>query len=103
MNYCRVDKSAKPTGKYVLLDRSFEALYQNLDDIKALRIQRAVDELDNIYFLKDKRTLNELFAEQEVLVDRLLDNFAADEDNFTPYEMEEVIARLSNLLKRISL
>ena len=103
MNYCRVDKSAKPTGKYVLLDRSFEALYQNLDDIKALRIQRTVDELDNIYFLKDKRTLNELFAEQEVLVDRLLDNFAADEDNFTPYEMEEVIARLSNLLKRISL
>ncbi|MDB9813538.1 hypothetical protein OAC45_03650 [Gammaproteobacteria bacterium] len=103
MNYCRVDKSAKPTGKYVLLDRSFEALYQNLDDIKALRIQRAVDELDNIYFLKDKRALNELFAEQEVLVDRLLDNFAADEDNFTPYEMEEVIARLSNLLKRISL
>ena len=53
MNYCRVDKSAKPTGKYVLLDRSFEALYQNLDDIKALRIQRTVDELDNIYFLKD--------------------------------------------------
>ena len=71
MNYCRVDKSAKPTGKYVLLDRSFEALYQNLDDIKALRIQRAVDELDNIYFLKDKRALNELFAEQEVLVDGL--------------------------------
>ena len=103
MNYCRVDKSAKPTGKYVLLDRSFEALYQNLDDIKALRIQRAVDKLDNIYFLKDKRALNELFAEQEVLVDRLLDNFAADEDNFTPYEMEEVIARLSNLLKRVSL
>ena len=103
MNYCRVDKSAKPTGKYVLLDRSFEALYQNLDDIKALRIQRTVDELDNIYFLKDKRTLNELFAEQEVLVDGLLDNFAADEDNFTPYEMEEVIGRLSNLLKRISL
>ena len=103
MNYCRVDKSAKPTGKYVLLDRSFEALYQNLDDIKALRIQRAVDELDNIYFLKDKRALNELFAEQEVLVDGLLDNFSADEDNFTPYEMEEVIARLSNLLKRISL
>ena len=103
MNYCRVDKSANPTGKYVLLDRSFEALYQNLDDIKALRIQRAVDELDNIYFLKDKRTLNELFAEQEVLVDGLLDNLAADEDNFTPYEMEEVIARLSNLLKRVSL
>ena len=103
MNYCRVDKSAKPTGKYVLLDRSFEALYQNLDDIKALRIQRAVDELDNIYFLKDKRALNELFAEQEVLVDRLLDNFAADEDNFTPYEMEEVTARLSNLLPRMSI
>ena len=103
MNYCRVDKSAKPTGKYVLLDRSFEALYQNLDDIKALRIQRTVDELDNIYFLKDKRALNELFAEQEVLVDGLLDNFSADEDNFTPYEMEEVIGRLSNLLKRISL
>ena len=103
MNYCRVDKSAKPTGKYVLLDRSFEALYQNLDDIKALRIQRTVDELDNIYFLKDKRALNELFAEQEVLVDGLLDNFSADEDNFTPYEMEEFIGRLSNLLKRISL
>ena len=43
--------------KHTLLDKSFEALYQNLDDIKALRIKRAWDELDNIYFLKDKRTL----------------------------------------------
>ena len=41
--------------KNTLLDKSFEALYQNLDAIKALRIQRAWDELDNIYFLKDKR------------------------------------------------
>ena len=39
--------------KYVLLDKSFEALYQNLDDIKALRIQRAEDALNKIYFLKD--------------------------------------------------
>ena len=31
--------------KYVLLDKSFEALYQNLDDIKAHRIKRAWDEL----------------------------------------------------------
>tara|TARA_B100000787_G_C16132351_1_gene268000 strand:+ start:312 stop:428 length:117 start_codon:yes stop_codon:yes gene_type:complete len=36
--------------KLILLDKSFEALYQNLDAIKALRIQRAWDELDNIYF-----------------------------------------------------
>ena len=29
--------------KYTLLDKSFQALYQNLDDIKAIRIQRAMD------------------------------------------------------------
>ena len=63
-------------------------------------IQRAVDELDNIYFLKDKRKLNELFAYQDVIVDRLFDNLHAVEDNFTPNEKEEVIDRLSNLLKR---
>tara|TARA_B110000003_G_C16393717_1_gene435482 strand:- start:132 stop:404 length:273 start_codon:yes stop_codon:yes gene_type:complete len=86
--------------KYVLLDKSFEALYQNLDDIKALRIQRAEDALNKIYFLKDKITLNELFVEQEVIVDRLFDNLHAVEDNFTPDEKDEVIDRLSNLLKR---
>ena len=63
-------------------------------------IQRAVDELDNIYFLKDKRKLNELFAYQDVIVDKLFDNLHAVEDNFTPNEKEEVIDRLSNLLKR---
>ena len=86
--------------KYTLLDKSFEALYQNLDDIKAIRIQRAMDELDKIYFLKDKRKLNELFAYQDVIVDKLFDNLHAVEDNFTPNEKEEVIDRLSNLLKR---
>ena len=35
--------------KHTLLDKSFEALYQNLDDIKALKIKRAWDELDNIF------------------------------------------------------
>ena len=86
--------------KYTLLDKSFEALYQNLDDIKAIRIQRAMDELDKIYFLKDKRKLNELFAYQDVIVDRLFDNLHTVEDNFTPDEKDEVIDRLSNLLKR---
>ena len=86
--------------KYTLLDKSFEALYKNLEDIKVLMIQRAVDELDNIYFLKDKRKLNELFAYQDVIVDKLFDNLHAVEDNFTPNEKEEVIDRLSNLLKR---
>ena len=86
--------------KYTLLDKSFEALYQNLEDIKVLMIQRAVDELDNIYFLKDKRKLNELFAYQDVIVDKLFDNLHAVEDNFTPNEKEEVIDRLYNLLKR---
>ena len=86
--------------KNILLDQSFKALYQNLDDIKALRIKRAWDELDNIYFLKDKRSLNDLFAEQEIIVDGLFDNLHAVEDNFTPDEKDEVIDRLSNLLKR---
>ncbi|MDB0058759.1 hypothetical protein N9F35_00980 [Gammaproteobacteria bacterium] len=86
--------------KNTLLDKSFEALYQNLDAIKALRIQRAWDELDNIYFLKDKKTLNDLFAEQEVIVDGLFSNLHAVEDNFTPDEKDEVIDKLSNLLKR---
>ena len=86
--------------KNILLDKSFEALYQNLDAIKALRIQRAWDELDNIYFLKDKKTLNDLFAEQEVIVDGLFSNLHAVEDNFTPDEKDEVIDKLSNLLKR---
>ena len=86
--------------KNILLDKSFEALYQNLDDIKAIRIQRAMDELDKIYFLKDKRKLNELFAYQDVIVDKLFDNLHAVEDNFSPDEKEEVIDRLTNLLKR---
>ena len=86
--------------KHILLDKSFEALYQNLDDIKALRIKRAWDEFVNIYYLKDKKTLNELYAEQEVIVDGLFDNLHAIEDNFTPDEKDEVIDRLSNLLKR---
>ena len=86
--------------KYTLLDKSFEALYKNLEDIKVLMIQRAVDELDNIYFLKDKRKLNELFAYQDVIVDKLFDNLHAVEDNFSPDEKEEVIDRLTNLLKR---
>ena len=86
--------------KNILLDKSFEALYQNLDDIKALRIQRAVDELDSIYVLKDKRTLNELFEEQDVISKELINNINSVEDDFTPDEKEEVIDRLSNLLKR---
>ena len=86
--------------KYTLLDKSFQALYQNLDDIKAIRIQRAMDELDKIYFLEDKRTLNDLFAYQEVIVDGLFNNLHAVEDNFTPDEKDEVIDKLSNLLKR---
>ena len=86
--------------KHIPLDKSFEALYQNLDDIKALRIKRAWDEFVNIYYLKDKITLNDLFAEQEVIVDGLFNNLHAVEDNFTPDEKDEVIDRLSNLLKR---
>ena len=86
--------------KNILLDKSFEALYQNLDDIKALRIKRAVDELDSIYVLKDKRTLNELFEEQDVISKELINNIDSAEDDFTPDEKEEVIDRLSNLLKR---
>lgn len=86
--------------KNILLDKSFEALYQNLDDIKALRIKRAVDELDSIYVLKDKRTLNELFEEQDVISKELINNINSVEDDFTPDEKEEVIDRLSNLLKR---
>ena len=86
--------------KNILLDKSFEALYQNLDDIKAIRIKRAVDELDNIYVLKDKRTLNELLEEQDVISIELINNIDAVEDDFTPDEKEEVIDRLVNLLKR---
>ena len=86
--------------KYSLLDRSFEALYQNLDDIKAIRIKRAVDELDNIYVLQDKRALNELFEEQDVISKELFNNIDSVEDDFTPDEKEEVIDRLVNLLKR---
>ena len=86
--------------KNILLDKSFEALYQNLDDIKAIRIKRAVDELDNTYVLKDKRTLNELLEEQDVISIELINNIDAVEDDFTPDEKEEVIERLVNLLKR---
>lgn len=86
--------------KNILLDKSFEALYQNLDDIKALRIKRAVDELDNIYVLKDKRTLNELLEEQDVISIELINNIDAAEDDFTTDEKDEVIDRLVNLLKR---
>ena len=86
--------------KNILLDKSFEALYQNLDDIKALRIKRAWDELDNIYFLKDKRTLNDLYAEQDVISKELTNNIQATEENFSPDEKEEVIDKLTNLLKR---
>ena len=86
--------------KNILLDKSFEALYQNLDDIKALRIKRAWDELDNIYVLKDKRTLNDLFAEQDVISKELINNINSAEDNFTADEKDEVIDRLVNLLKR---
>ena len=86
--------------KNILLDKSFEALYQNLDDIKALRIKRAWDELDNIYVLKDKRTLNELLEEQDVISIELINNIDAAEDDFTADEKDEVIDRLVNLLKR---
>ena len=86
--------------KYTLLDKSFEALYQNLDDIKALRIKRAWDEFVNIYYLKDKKTLNELYVEQEIIANGLIENLRTIEDNFTPDEKDEVIDRLSNLLKR---
>ena len=86
--------------KHILLDESFEALYQNLDDIKAIRIKRAVDELDSIYVLKDKRTLNELLEEQDIISIELINNIDAVEDDFTPDEKEEVIDRLVNLLKR---
>ena len=86
--------------KNILLDKSFEALYQNLDDIKALRIKRAWDELDNIYVLKDKRTLNELLEEQDVISIELINNIDAAEDDFTTDEKDEVIDRLVNLLKR---
>ena len=86
--------------KHTLLDKSFEALYQNLDDIKALRIKRAWDEFVNIYYLKDKKTLNELYAEQEIIANGLIENLRTIEDNFTPDEKDEVIDKLSNLLKR---
>ena len=86
--------------KHTLLDKSFEALYQNLDDIKALRIKRAWDEFVNIYYLKDKKTLNELYVEQEIIANGLIENLRTIEDNFTPDEKDDVIDRLSNLLKR---
>ncbi|MDC1008259.1 hypothetical protein OAQ46_00125 [Gammaproteobacteria bacterium] len=86
--------------KHILLDKSFQALYQNLDDIKALRIKRAWDEFINIYYLKDKKTLNELYVEQEIIANGLIENLHAVEDNFTLDEKDEVIDRLSNLLKR---
>ena len=86
--------------KLTLLDKSFEALYQNLDDIKALRIKRAWDEFVNIYYLKDKKTLNELYVEQEIIANGLIENLHTVEDNFTRDEKDEVIDRLSNLLKR---
>jgi len=86
--------------KNILLDKSFEALYQNLDDIKALRIKRAWDELDNIYVLKDKRTLNELLEEQDIISIELINNIDAAEDDFTADEKDEVIDRPVNLLKR---
>ena len=86
--------------KNILLDKSFEALYQNLDDIKAIRIKRAVDELDSIYVLKDKRTLNELLEEQDIISIELINNIDAAEDDFTADEKDEVIDRPVNLLKR---
>ena len=86
--------------KHTLLDKSFEALYQNLDDIKALRIKRAWDEFINIYYLKDKRALNDLYAEQDVISKELINNIHSTEDNFSPDEKEEVIDKLTNLLKR---
>ena len=86
--------------KHTLLDKSFEALYQNLDDIKALRIKRAWDEFINIYYLKDKIALNDLYAEQDVISKELINNIHSTEDNFSPDEKEEVIDKLTNLLKR---
>ena len=86
--------------KHIPLDKTFEALYQNLNDIKALRIKRAWDEFVNIYYLKDKKTLNELYVEQEIIANGLIENLRTIEDNFTPDEKDEVIDRLSNLLKR---
>jgi hypothetical protein len=81
-----------------LLDKSFQALEKNLADIKALRIKRAWDEFINIYYLKDKRTLNDLYAEQDVISKELTKNIQATEDNFSPDEKEEVIDKLTNLL-----
>jgi len=86
--------------KLTLLDKSFEALYQNLDDIKALRIKRAWDEFVNIYYLKDKKTLNELYVEQEIIANVLIEHLHTVEDNITSDEKDEVIDRHSNLLKR---
>ena len=83
-----------------LLDKSFQALEKNLADIKALRIKRAWDEFVNIYYLKDKRTLNDLYAEQDVISKELTNNIQATEENFSPDEKEEVIDKLTNLLKR---
>ena len=84
----------------LLLDKSFQALEKNLADIKALRIKRAWDEFVNIYYLKDKRTLNDLYAEQDVISKELINNIHSTEDNFSPDEKEEVIDKLTNLLKR---
>ena len=86
--------------KNILLDKSFQALEKNLADIKALRIKRAWDEFVNIYYLKDKKTLNELYVEQEIIANGLIENLRTIEDNFTPDEKDEVIDKLSNLLKR---
>lgn len=82
----------------LLLDKSFQALEKNLADIKALRIKRAWDEFVNIYYLKDKRTLNDLYAEQDVISKELTNNIQATEENFSPDEKEEVIDKLTNLL-----
>ena len=82
----------------LLLDKSFQALEKNLADIKALRIKRAWDEFINIYYLKDKRTLNDLYAEQDVISKELTNNIQATEENFSPDEKEEVIDKLTNLL-----
>jgi hypothetical protein len=85
--------------KHTLLDKSFQALEKYLDDIHALKLKRAWAEYDfNIYYLKDKRALNELYAEQEIIANGLFDNLHAVEDNFSPDEKEEVIDKLSNLL-----
>ena len=75
-----------------------QALEKNLADIKALRIKRAWDEFINIYYLKDKRALNDLYAEQDVISKELINNIQATEDNFSPDEKEEVIDKLTNLL-----